>query len=252
MTYTSNEMMVCVAARYIENDSRLFVGIGLPNLSANLARLLYAPDVMLIYEAGVIGAEPLRLPISIGDPCLVTGSLKIASFHEIFANYLQNGNIDVGFLGGAQIDKYGNINTTVIGNYQQPKVRLGGSGGGCEIALHAKKTIIISPHDKRHFPEEVDFVTSPGFLGGKQRREELNIPGGGPETVITNLGVLEFNHDGEMILTHVHPNVTVEEVIENTGWPLKCSSNLIETQPPTKEELDLLRHTLDPQKIYLK
>ncbi len=251
MSYTSAETMIAVAARSLPNHARIFVGIGLPNLAANLARKLYTPDNILIYEAGVIGAEPLRLPISIGDPCLVTGSLAVCSFHNIFANYLQRGLIDVGFLGGAQIDRYGNINTTVVGDYRNPKVRLGGSGGGCEIAIFAKKIITIIPHDLRHFPAKVDFITSPGFVGGRQNRTALKLPGGGPEKVITNLGVLEFDADGEMILTHVHPGVTVEKVRENTGWDLNVASEVKETDPPTPEELRVMREELDPDGVYL-
>jgi len=251
MSYTSNETMVAVAARALNNHEKVFVGIGLPNLAANLARKLYAPNVILIYEAGVIGAEPLRLPISIGDPCLVTGSLAVCSFHNIFANYLQRGLIDVGFLGGAQIDRFGNLNTTVIGDYHNPKVRLGGSGGGCEIATFAKKIITIIPHDLKHFPTGVDFITSPGFLGGRKERENLKLPGNGPEKVITNLGVLEFDADGEMVLTQTHPGVTAEKVRENTGWDLKVASELQETKPPTDEELQVLREELDPDGVYL-
>lgn len=251
MSYTSTEMMVVEAARELKDYQRVFVGIGLPNLAANLARNLYSPEVVLIYEAGIIGAEPLRLPISIGDPCLVTGSLAICSFHNIFANYLQRGLIDVGFLGGAQIDRYGNINTTVIGNYHKPKVRLGGSGGGCEIAIFAKKIITIIPHDRRHFPEKVDFITSPGFIKGRKERDLYKLPGGGPSKVITNLGVLEFDSEGEMILTRVHPGVKVDKVKENTGWDLKVAPKLQETSPPTLKELTMLREKLDPQKNYL-
>jgi glutaconate CoA-transferase, subunit B len=251
VSYSSAETMIAVAARTLNNHERVFVGIGLPNLASNLARRLYAPNVVLIYEAGVIGAEPVRLPISIGDPCLVTGSLAVCSFHEIFANYLQRGLIDVGFLGGAQIDRYGNINTTVVGDYNKPKVRLGGSGGGCEIAIFANKIITIIPHDLRHFPAKVDFITSPGFMGGREERDKLGFRGGGPEKVITNLGVLEFDEHGEMVLTQVHPGVTVDKVKENTGWDLKVASGLKETDPPTDEELHVLRNELDPDGVYL-
>lgn len=251
MSYTSAETMIAVAARALPDYARIFVGIGMPNLAANLARKLYTPNAILIYEAGVIGAEPLRLPISIGDPCLVTGSLAVCSFHNIFANYLQRGLIDIGFLGGAQIDRYGNINTTVVGDYRSPKVRLGGSGGGCEIAIFAKKTIIIIPHDVRNFPEKVDFITSPGFVGGRQGRTALKLPGEGPQKVITNLGVLEFDADGEMVLTHLHPGVTVEKVCANTGWDLKVAPELKKTEPPTSEELWVLREELDPDGVYL-
>lgn len=252
MKYSPSEMMTVVAARNLENKSRVFVGIGMPNLSANLARRLHAPDIVLIYEAGVIGAEPLRLPLSIGDPCLVTGALSVCSFYSIFAFYLQRGLIDVGFLGGAQIDRFGNLNTTVIGSYDNPKVRLGGSGGGCEIATFAKKVLVIIPHNKRRFPERVDFNTSPGFFQGRAERLRQGYPGAGPEKVITDLGVLEFDETGEMVLTHLHPGVTVEKVQQNTGWELKVSPHLKETGPPNKEELTILREELDPEGLYLK
>lgn len=251
MTYTSNETMIVVAARALNNHEKVFVGIGLPNMAANLARKIYAPDLVLFYEAGVIGAEPLRLPISIGDPCLVSGSLAVCSFHSIFANYLQRGLVDVGFLAGAQIDRFGNLNTTVIGEYDKPKVRLPGSGGGCEIATFAKKIITIIPHNLKHFPEKIDFITSPGFIGGRKGRKDLNMIGEGPEKVITNLGVLEFDSEGEMILTQVHPGVSKEKILENTGWPLKVASELRETEPPTAEELKVLREELDPDGVYL-
>lgn len=251
MIYNATELMTVAAARTLTDATNVFVGIGMPNLAANLAKRLYVPDLTLIYEAGVIGSVPIRLPISIGDPCLVTGSLAVCSFHSIFAYYLQRGLIDVGFLGGAQIDKYGNINSTVIGDYHDPKIRMSGSGGGCEIAAMAKRILIIIPQNKRRFLERVDFITSPGFLGGRAEREKLNLVGNGPEKVITDLGILEFDETGEMILTHLHPEITVEQAKENTGWDLKIAPDLKETLPPTGDELKILREVLDPQRIYI-
>src|SRR5215470_11976877 len=190
--FTANELMVCEAARQLRNDDVVFVGIGLPNIACNLARRLNAPDLVLVYESGAVGADPKRLPISIGDPSLVTNSLGVFSMFDVFSFYLQRGLIDVGFLQGVQIDRFGNLNTTVIGDYQHPVVRLPGSGGACEIAILAKRVFVIAPQSKRSFPERVDFITSPGFIDGPEARRKLGLPGGGPEMVITNLGCYEF------------------------------------------------------------
>ena len=249
--YSPSEMMAAVAARELQNGEVVFVGIGLPNLACNLARRTHAPNLVMIYEAGVIGARPSRLPLSIGDPTLVTRATSVCSMYDIFTLYLQRGNVDVGFLGGAQIDRFGNINATVIGDYNHPKVRLPGSGGSMEIAGWANRCYIITPHQKRRFPEKVDFATSAGFLNGRAAREASGVRGGGPQAVVTNLGFLEPDESGELVLTAVHPGVTVEEVQANTGWPLKAAANLRVTEPPGEEELRLLRE-LDPQNIYLK
>src|SRR6476661_1977376 len=171
-TYSASELMVCQAARQLHDDDVVFVGIGLPNLACNLARRLHAPRLVLIYESGAVGADPKRLPISIGDPALVTDSLSVCSMFDVFSFYLQGGLIDVGFLQGSQIDRFGNLNTTVVGDYRQPKVRLPGSGGACEIAIHAKRVFVITPQSKRSFPERVDFITSPGFVDGPSTRNE--------------------------------------------------------------------------------
>ena len=248
--FTANELMVCEAARRLRDGEVVFVGIGLPNLACNLARRLYAPKLVLIYESGAIGAEPERLPISIGDPALVTNSLSVCSMFDVFTFYLQRGLIDVGFLQGAQIDRFGNLNTTVIGNYQRPKVRLPGSGGACEIAIHAKRVVVIAPQSKRSFPERVDFVTSPGFVASGQTRKGLGMPGGGPAAVITNLGAYEFA-DGEMILKSLHPGCTIEQVRDNIGWEVKISSNIRTTSIPTPEELRVLREELDPTHLFI-
>ena len=200
----------------------------------------------------VIGAQPAALPLSIGDPTLVSGAVSVCSMYEIFTLYLQRGLVDVGFLGGAQIDRFGNINATVIGDYNHPKVRLPGSGGSMEIAAWANRCYIITPHQKRRFPEKVDFQTSAGFLDGRQAREKTGVRGGGPQAVVTNLGILEPDETGELMLTALHPGATVEQAIENTGWALKVSGNLRITEPPTNEELRMLREELDPDGIYLK
>jgi len=243
-TYTSSELMIINSARLLRDGDSVFVGVGLPNLACNLARRTHAPNLLMIYEAGVIGARPARLPLSIGDPTLVTGAASVCSMYDIFTLYLQRGNVDVGFLGGAQIDRYGNINATAIGSYDHPKVRLPGSGGSQEIAAWAKRCYIMTPHQKRRFPEKVDFVTSAGFLDGKGRRS-------GPQAVVTDLGILSPDETGELALTALHPGATVEQARANTGWQLKIAEHLDFTEPPSAEELRILRTELDPTGIYL-
>ncbi len=251
--YTASELMVVRASRELKDGDVVFVGIGLPNLACNLARLTHAPNLVLIYESGAVGAMPERLPVSIGDPALVAGALSVCSLPEVFLNYLQGGRITVGFLGGAQIDRYGNINTTVIGaDYHQPKVRLPGSGGACEIAILAEKILIITPLKKRNFPERVDFVTSPGFLTGGTARQDMGISGQGPTVVITDLGVFHFDAvTREMVLTDLHPDVETNTVQENIGWNVRFADDLRITDPPTFDELRLIREELDPNHIYI-
>ncbi len=251
MDYSASELMTINAARLLRDGDVVFVGVGLPNLACNLARRTHAPNLYMIYEAGVIGARPSRLPLSIGDPTLVSGAAAVCSMYDVFTLYLQRGNVDVGFLGGAQIDKYGNINATVVGEYDHPKVRLPGSGGSMEIAAWANRCYIMTPHQKRRFPEKVDFQTSAGFCYNGHSRKEAGVRGGGPQAVVTNLGILEPAEDGELVLTALHPGVKVEEAQANTGWPLRVAADLRITQPPTAEELRILREELDPNKIYL-
>ncbi len=250
--YTSSELMIINAARLLRDGDVVFVGVGQPNLACNLARRTHAPNLVMIYEAGVIGAQPARLPLSIGDPTLVSGALSVCSMYDIFAFYLQRGNVDVGFMGGAQIDKFGNINATVIGDYNKPKVRLPGSGGSMEIAAWANRCYIMTPHQKRRFPEKVHFRTSAGFLGGRAERDASGVRGGGILAVVTDLGIMEPDENGEMVLTALHPGKTAAEARENTGWDLKVAATLRQTEPPRDEELRILRAELDPQGIYLK
>lgn len=251
MSYTPSELMVVNAARELKDRETVLVGVGIPNLAANLAIRTHAPHLLMVYESGTIGTNPTRMPLSIGDPCLVTGAKSICTMFEQFAYYLQGGRIDVGFLGGAQIDRYGNINSTVIGPYAKPKVRLPGSGGACEIATLAKRILILTPHEKRRFVEKVDFRTSPGFLSGKEEWAKYRFDGKGPEAVITNLGILRFDaKSGEMYLAALHPGIEVAKVQENTPWPLKVAPEVSRTAPPTEEELRELR-ALDPKRIYL-
>lgn len=252
LTYSSAELMIINSARLLRDGDVVFVGVGQPNLACNLAKRTHAPNLVMIYEAGVIGAEPARLPLSIGDPTLVSGALSVVSMYDIFTNYLQRGNVDVGFMGGAQIDKYGNINATVIGDYAHPKVRLPGSGGSQEIAAWANRCYIMTPHQKRRFPEKVDFMTSAGFLGGRAEREAAGVRGGGMLAVVTDIGMMEPDESGEMILTALHPGRTVEEARANTGWNLKVAAEIRITDPVTEKELSILREDLDPKGLYLK
>ncbi|MCU0282112.1 MAG: CoA-transferase subunit beta [Acidimicrobiia bacterium] len=235
--------MVVAAARRLAGERMCFVGIGLPNLACSLAQRTVEPSLELVYESGAVGSRPERLPISIGDPCLVAGARAVASQYDLFAFYLQGGRVDVAFLGAAQIDRNGSINTTVIGPYAQPKVRLPGSGGACEIALLARKVFVIVSQSARSFVPRLDFVTSPGHVPGRQAT------GGGPDTVITQLGIYRFVA-GEMTLTALHPGATVEEARAACGWDLAVAADLEETPPPTEAELAELR-ALDPERVYL-
>jgi glutaconate CoA-transferase, subunit B len=251
--YTPSEMMATVAARELRNGEVVFVGIGLPNLACNLARETHAPNLVLIYESGAVGAVPERLPVSIGDPALVTGSLMVCSMADVFQYFLQNGRIQVGLLGGAQIDRYGNINTTVVGDYAHPSVRLPGSGGAAEIAVHARRTVVISRLGRRVFPERVDFITSPGMRVKGRSRRELGMPGAGPTKVITDKAILEADPEsGELVLAALYPGVAATEVAEGIGWPVRSRSQLKDVPPPTDRELHLLRQVLDPKRLYLK
>jgi glutaconate CoA-transferase subunit B len=248
--YTAAEMMIVASARQLAGQRVCFVGVGPPNIACNLALRTGAPDLELVYESGVFGAVPARLPLSIGDPTLVTGSALVTSQFELFAYYLQAGLIDVGFLGASQIDRFGNINTTVIGRYERPKVRLPGSGGACEIAINAKQVFVIMPQSKRSFVERIDFVTSPGHLAGERPK---GWQGSGPSVVVTNLAVYRFGDEtGEMEVSTLHPGVTLEQARENASWPLRAADDLGETPPPTAEELRLIREELDPAGTYTR
>jgi glutaconate CoA-transferase, subunit B len=225
---TPEEVMTVVAARQLQDGQVCLVGVGPPNAAANLARRLHAPECVLVYESGAIGARPLRLPLSIGDDDLAATADELVSVPEMFAYWIGAGRIDVGFLGAAQIDRRGNINTTVIGPYDRPRVRLPGAGGAPEIAAAAREVIVMARHSPRTFVEQLDFVTSLGR-------------GGDAFTVITDLGVLRPGDDGEVELTAVHAGVEVEQVLEATGWPPRVREPLEVTEPPTARELEELR-----------
>ena len=250
---TASERMAYRAAAELHNGDVVFVGIGLPNLACNLARATHAPGLYMIYESGAVGAIPERLPVSIGDPSLVTDSLSVVSQADIFQCFLQGGRIEVGFLGGAQVDRWGNINTTVVGSWEDPKVRLPGSGGACEIATHAKRLLIIMRMGKRSFVEKCDYITSPGHRHPDGRtRKDMQLPGAGPSRIITDYGVLEFDDNGEAILTEVYEGVSPEQVQAVCGWPLRVAENIHTAISPSDDVLHLLREKLDPQRLYLK
>ncbi|WP_073259179.1 CoA-transferase [Cryptosporangium aurantiacum] len=235
-------MMTVAAAGTLGDGAVCFVGIGLPSTAANLARRLHAPSLVLIYEAGAVGAKPDRLPLSIGDGILGETADAVVSVPEIFNYWLQPGRIDVGFLGAAQIDKFGNINTTVVGEYGDPKVRLPGAGGAPEIAASAREVLVIVRQNKRAFVEKVDFITSVGYGDGAGFRERLGLPGKGPVKVITDLGILEPDPSTrELTLTAIHPGVTLDQVREATGWDLRVAEDLQTTAEPTDEQLSALR-----------
>lgn len=245
--YTASEMMIVAAARALADAKVVFVGIGLPNIACNLAQRTVAPHLELIYESGVYGARPSRLPLSIGDPCLVSGAIGVMPMHQLLQYYLQRGLIDVGFLGAAQIDRYGNLNTTVIGDYHRPKVRLPGSGGACEIALMCRRVLVVARLSRRTFVEKLDFVTSPGFLEGGEARIRLGHYGEGPAAVITDMGIFRFDRvTHEMFLASLYPGCTIESAQEQVSWPLRIADKLDIVAPPTEEELRILRQELDP------
>ena len=250
--YTPSEMMAVAAARELRDGEVVFVGIGLPNLACNLARALHAPNLVLIDESGAVGAVPERLPVSIGDPALVTGSLMVCGMADVFQHFLQNGRIEVGFLGGAQVDRFGNINTTVIGDYRRPTVRLPGSGGAAEIAIHARRTLIVSRLSPRAFPAAVDFVTSPGQRAQGRGRRDWGMPGGGPLRVITDRGILAAEPDGELVLAALYAGEDTQEVRRLVGWELRCAETVTSVPPPAAGELHLLREVLDPRGLFLK
>jgi glutaconate CoA-transferase subunit B len=251
--YSKSEMMIAASARGLAGARNCFVGVGLPNIVCNLAQRTVARDLQLVYESGVFGARPERLPLSIGDPTLVTGATAITSMFELFAYYLQAGLIDVAFLGGAQIDRFGNLNTTVIGSYDAPKVRLPGSGGACEIAIHARQILVIMRQAQRSFVRELDFRTSPGHSGDPAHDAARGWHGSGPTSVVTDLGTFGFDDDtGEMTLLTTHPGVTLDDVRANTGWEPTLAPDLGETPRPTEEELRLIREELDPAGVYTK
>jgi glutaconate CoA-transferase subunit B len=249
--WSRTEMMIVASARQLAGERVTFVGIGLPNVVCNLALRTSNPDLELVYESGIFGSAPRRLPLSIGDPTLVTGSTAVTSMYELFAFYLQAGLVDVGFLGAAQIDRFGNINTTVIGDYVRPKTRLPGSGGACEIAINARKVFVIMRQGQRSFVDRLHFRTSPGHSGDPEHDRARGWFGSGPTSVVTDLATYAFDdRSGEMTVLTLHPGVELDEVRTNMGWDPRLADDVGRTPPPTGEELRILRDELDPQAIY--
>lgn len=251
MTYSPSELMIISASRALEGARVVFVGVGLPNIACNLARRSHSPQMELVYESGVFGANPARLPLSIGDPTLISGATSVMGMADLFMLYLQRGLVDVALLGGAQIDRYGNLNSTVVGDYKTPKVRLPGSGGACEIATNAKRIFVIMRLKRRAFVSHIDFTTSPGHLEGGDARAKLGLPGSGPDVVVTDRALFSFDNDEkEMMLTELAQGETIESISAEVGWPLKVSSDLKEMRSPESAELDIIRKQLDPDGIY--
>jgi glutaconate CoA-transferase, subunit B len=241
-SYSAEEIMTVTAARQLRNGAVCFVGIGLPSAACNLARRTHAPDLVLIYESGTIGARPQVLPLSIGDGELAQSATCVVPLPEVFAHFLQRGRIDVGFLGAAQIDRFGNLNTTVIGDYAHPTVRLPGSGGAPEIATHAREVLLIMKQSPRSFVPRLDFLTSCGYLGGASERARAGFPGGGPRAVITELGILGPEAATEELqLVALYPGVSPDQARAATGWPLRIASELETLPPPSAAELGVLR-----------
>lgn len=251
MDFSPAEFMIVNASRALEGSRVVFVGVGLPNIACNLARRSHSPELELVYESGIFGAHPARLPLSIGDPTLVSDATSSVSMADLFMLYLQGGLVDSALLGGAQIDRFGNLNTTVIGDYSNPKVRLPGSGGACEIAINARSVLVIMRLKRRAFINRIDFITSPGHLQGGDSRDRLNMPGQGPKMVITDRAIFTFDPaTKEMQLTELAPGESVEGIREQVGWDLKVAATITTTRPPTNAELSLIREELDPQGIY--
>lgn len=251
--YTLTELMAVAAAREIRDGEVVFAGTGLPMLGVMLAQRTHAPRCIIVFEAGTVDSQLAHLPMSVGDPRVMRGAASAAGLMEVFTYVLQAGRVDVGFLSGAQVDRFGNINSTSIGpNPRRPSVRFSGSGGACDIACLAKRTIIIAKHEKRRFPERVDYITSPGWLEGGTTRRKSGLPWGGPNTVVTTMGVMRFRADSkEIYLASYHPGLKARSVAEATGFVLDIKE-AVETIPPTEEELRILREEVDPEKIFLR
>jgi glutaconate CoA-transferase subunit B len=250
--FTLQEMMAVAAAREIKDEEKVIIGTGLPLLGAFLAQKTHAPNMVAIYESGAIDCKPLVTPFSVADSVLVPGSAMQGGLMEGLG-IVHAGELDLGFLGGAQIDKYGNLNTHVIGDYRKPKVRFAGSGGSNDIGAGCKRTIIMMLHQKQRFAEKIDFVTTPGYFGGGKERDSYGFYGSGPSAVISTLGILRFDPETkEMFLASYHPGVTVAQIKENTGWDLKVASDVHETERPAPELIRILREECDPTGVFLK
>jgi glutaconate CoA-transferase subunit B len=251
--YTLTELMAVTAAREIQDGEVVFAGTGLPMLGAMLAQRTHAPQCCIIFEAGTVACQLAHLPMSVGDPRAMRGAAVAAGLSEVFSYVLQAGRVDVGFLSGAQIDRFGNINSTSIGaDPRHPQVRFSGSGGACDIACLSKRTVIIAQHEKRRFPDKTDYVTSPGWLEGGDSRLQAGLVRGGPSVVVTTKGVMRFRPDSkQMYLASYHPGLTAQAVADDTGFLLNISG-AIETPAPTPGEIRILREVVDPERVFLK
>ncbi|HTU97400.1 MAG TPA: CoA-transferase [Solirubrobacteraceae bacterium] len=242
---TSGEVQTVVAARRLEHARSVFIGVGRPSTAAILARMVHNPDLVLVYESGTIGAKPFHIPLSIGDGELAETADAVVSVPEMFNYWIGPGRVEVAFLGAAQVDRLGNLNSTVIGDYDHPKTRLPGAGGAPEIAACCQEVVVIAPHSPRTFVDRLDFRTTVGFGDGPGDRARLGFPGRGPAAVVTDLGVLEPDADTrELTLVQIHEDVEVDQVREATGWDLAVADDLLRTPPPTDEELSALRELL--------
>jgi glutaconate CoA-transferase subunit B len=251
--YTLTELMTVASAHEIKDGDVVFAGTGLPMLGVMLAQQTHAPNCIIIFEAGTVDSQLAHLPMSVGDPRNMRDAATAAGLNEVFSYMLQAGRVDVGFLSGAQVDRFGNINSTSIGfDPRHPQVRFSGSGGACDIACLAQRTIIIARHEKRRFPEKVDYITSPGWLNGGDSRQKSGLVRGGPTVVVTTKGVMRFRADTKtMYLASCHPGLTPQEVADDTGFPLDIDE-ATETPVPTLAELHILRQVVDPERVFLK
>lgn len=246
------ELMAVAAARELKDGEKVIIGTGLPLLGAFLAQKTHAPNMVAIYESGAIDCKPLVTPFSVADSVLAPGSAMQGGLMEGLG-IVHAGDLDVGFLGGAQIDRYGNLNTHVIGDYRNPQVRFAGSGGSNDIGAGCRRTIVMMLHQKQRFPEKVDFVTTPGYFRGGKERDKMGFSGGGPSVVVSTLGILRFHpKTKEMYLASYHPGVTIEQIKDNTGWDLVVAKDVKETERPDPELIRILREELDPTGVFLK
>jgi glutaconate CoA-transferase subunit B len=249
--YTPSELLICLASRVMEDGTTAFIGTGIPMLAASLAQSMHAPNLIPIFEFGGTGAVLEKLPLAVGDMRTFNKGIAASGICDIMET-AQRGFVEFGFLGGAQIDCYGNLNSTVIGDQAKPKVRLPGSGGANDVGSCCWRTIAIMRHDKRRFMEKIDFITTPGFLSGAGAREEAGLPvGSGPYRVVTNLCVMGYDEESKrMKILSLNPGITVEEVIENTGFELLLADKITSNEPPTEKELKILREQVDPDGLY--
>ena len=249
--YSQVELMIVLAARELKDGEVVFAGTGFPVCASILAQNLHAPNISIVFEAGTVDSRVLHMPMSVGDPRTVRQSCLLGGLFSVFG-CLQSGNIDVGFLSGAEIDRYGNINSTCIGDYHHPRVRLTGSGGSCDIGSLAKRTILIAIHERQRFPERVSYITTPGWLDGGESRARVGLPRGGPAAIITDKAVIRFDEETKAAyLASYHPGITPAEIARSTGYELSMAG-AVETVKPTAEELGILREVVDPEKIFIR